>query len=95
MKNEERLFKIRHSLAHIMAHAVLDLFPETKLAIGPPIENGFYYDFDFKEPLLQEDLERIQARMVEIIKTRDLTFSGEEITRTDAEKRFVGQPYAL
>src|SRR5215218_3025424 len=59
---------MRHSTAHILAQAVQDLFPEAKLGIGPPIENGFYYDFDVDQPFRPEDLERIEQRMRQIVK---------------------------
>jgi threonyl-tRNA synthetase len=75
-----------HSSAHIMAQAVLDLFPGTKLAIGPPIDEGFYYDFDTREPFTDDDLARIEARMAEIIKG-DHTFEREELNREEALKR--------
>jgi len=64
---ESNLYKIRHSAAHVMAQAVLEMFPEGKVAIGPPIEDGFYYDFYLPRPLTPEDLEAIEARMKEII----------------------------
>lgn len=66
----ERLYKIRHSLAHVMAQAVLQVRPKAKLAFGPPIENGFYYDFDLGEPLSSDDLADIEERMRAIIKER-------------------------
>ena len=59
---------MRHSTAHVLAQAVQDLFPGAKLGIGPPIENGFYYDFDVAEPFHPEDLERIERRMRQIVK---------------------------
>jgi len=59
---EEELLKIRHSIAHVMAEAVLEMFPGTKIAIGPAIEDGFYYDFDLPESLKAEDLEKIEKR---------------------------------
>src|SRR5690606_627256 len=59
---------LRHSTAHVLAQAVQDLFPEAKLGIGPPVENGFYYDFDTR-PFHPEDLERLEARMREIIRS--------------------------
>ena len=68
MSDAERLWKIRHSTTHVMAQAVLEIFPDAKLAIGPPIENGFYYDFDLPRPLTPEDLEDIEARMKKIVK---------------------------
>src|SRR5438552_13509884 len=63
MTKEERLHRMRHSAAHIMAEAVLEMFPEAKFAIGPPIENGFYYDFDLPRALTPEDLPEIEERM--------------------------------
>ena len=65
---ESRLYRIRHSTAHVMAQAVMEMFPgETDIAIGPPIDDGFYYDFGLPRPLTPEDLEAIEARMKEII----------------------------
>src|SRR5574338_557385 len=61
------LYRIRHSAAHVMAQAVLELFPEAKYTIGPPVEEGFYYDFDLPRPLTPEDLEKIEKRMRQII----------------------------
>ena len=64
---ESHLYKIRHSAAHIMAQAVLEMFPDGKVTIGPPVENGFYYDFDLPRNLTPEDLEAIEKRMRQII----------------------------
>ena len=61
-------YRIRHSAAHVLAQAVQDLFPGTALGIGPPIENGFYYDFAVETPFNPDDLKRIERRMKEIIK---------------------------
>src|SRR6202142_159267 len=72
-KNPEALEVYRHSTAHLLAAAVLELFPETKLGIGPPIETGFYYDFQRPEPFSPEDLEKLEARMWEI-QARDLPY---------------------
>src|SRR6202453_4148533 len=66
-KNPEALEVYRHSTAHLLAAAVLELFPETKLGIGPPIENGFYYDFQRPEAFTPEDLEKIEKRMQELV----------------------------
>ena len=74
-----------HSTSHIMAQAVQELFPGTKLGIGPAIEEGFYYDFDKKEPFTPEDLEKIEKRMAEIIK-KDLSFEREEVSKDEASK---------
>jgi threonyl-tRNA synthetase len=64
---ESQLYKIRHSAAHIMAQAVVEMFPEAKYTIGPPIENGFYYDFDLPRNLTPEDFQQIEKRMRQII----------------------------
>ncbi|GAH29505.1 unnamed protein product, partial [marine sediment metagenome] len=67
MNREERLERMRHSAAHIMAEAVQSLFPGAKFGIGPAIENGFYYDFELPRPLTQEDMPIIESKMKEII----------------------------
>src|SRR5829696_3719715 len=64
---ESHLYKIRHSAAHIMAQAVVEMFPEAKYTIGPPVENGFYYDFDLPRNLTPEDLQLIEKRMRQIV----------------------------
>ena len=67
MKQEkDSLDSMRHSTSHLMAAAVLELFPDTKFAIGPSIEDGFYYDFEFSKPLVEEDLKRIEKEMIDI-----------------------------
>jgi threonyl-tRNA synthetase len=83
---------LRHSTAHVMAQAVTDLFPDAKWAIGPPVENGFYYDFDVARPFTPEDLERIEARMAELLKEKQ-RFLREEVARDDALDEFATQPY--
>ncbi|MBI2861833.1 MAG: threonine--tRNA ligase [Chloroflexi bacterium] len=87
---------LRHSAAHIMASAVLEYFPEAKLAIGPPIEDGFYYDFDLPRPLTQEDMGKIEARMREIV-AADLPFVRSEIAKERARDFFAqrGQTYKV
>ncbi len=75
-----------HSSAHVMAEAVQDLFPGTKLAIGPPIDEGFYYDFDVEKPFSEEDLRRIEERMAEIV-AGDFRFEKEVVSRDEALKR--------
>src|ERR1041384_7459184 len=72
-KNPEALQVYRHSTAHLLAAAVLELYPETKLGIGPPIDNGFYYDFDRPTPFTTDDLEKIEKRMWDI-QARDLQY---------------------
>jgi len=85
---------LRHSVSHLMAQAVADLFPTAKWAIGPPVENGFYYDFDVERPFTPEDLEAIEARMGELMKERQ-TFVRQELTADEARERFADQPYKL
>jgi len=91
---ESYLYKLRHSASHVMAQAVLEKFPEGKIAIGPPIENGFYYDFDLPRPLTPEDLEEIEARMREIIAAGH-DFVYQEISAEEARQLFADQPYKL
>jgi threonyl-tRNA synthetase len=91
---DELLYRQRHSAAHIMAEAVLTIFPEAKYAIGPPIENGFYYDFDLPRPLTPEDLEQIDRLMRESI-AADKQFVKSEAPKDEARRFFSGQPYKL
>ena len=93
-KSEDALDLIRHDTAHVMAEAVQALYPGTQVTIGPSIENGFYYDFAREEPFTPDDLEKIEAKMMEIIK-RDDVFSREEWDRDDAVLHFtdIGEKY--
>ncbi len=84
---------LKHSTAHVLANAVLELYPKAKLAIGPAIEDGFYYDFGNVE-FTQEDLEKIEERMREIIK-KDLKFEVREVTRDEAKQLLKNQPFKL
>jgi threonyl-tRNA synthetase len=93
-KNSEKLQKIRHSAAHVMAEAVMRLFPGTKTAIGPAVENGFYYDFLFEKPVANEDLAAIEAEMKRIIGGRE-DFVRVETARDAAKERFADQPFKL
>src|SRR5699024_6473995 len=68
LSTAERLWRIRHSASHILAQAVLEVFPDAKLAIGPPIANGFYYDFDLPRTLTDDDLADLEERMTRIVK---------------------------
>jgi threonyl-tRNA synthetase len=86
--------ELRHTAAHVLAYAVQDLFPEAKPTIGPAIENGFYYDFDRGTPFTPEDLERIEARMQEIV-AANYEMTGEAVTREDAIERFSSNPYKV
>ena len=83
---------LRHSAAHVLAQAVLDLFDGAKFAIGPPIEDGFYYDFEVDEPFTPDDLERITARMAEIV-AEEQPFEREAMSKADALGLFSGQPF--
>ncbi len=85
---------IRHSLAHILAKAVKEIYPETKLGIGPATEDGFYYDFDFKNNISEEDLPKIEKRMKEIIKEK-ISFKKEKISGKKAKEIFKKEPYKL
>ena len=86
------LHVLRHSTAHVMAQAVCDLWPGAKYAIGPAVEDGFYYDFDLPSAVSEGDLERIEARMREIV-AADQPFVREDLTRTEAIERLGDQPY--
>ncbi|MDA0565140.1 threonine--tRNA ligase [Streptomonospora sp. S1-112] len=85
---------LRHSAAHVMAQAVQELFPEAKLGIGPPIDNGFYYDFDVAEPFTPDDLKRIEKRMQEIVK-QGQRFVRRAVSDDDARAELAGEPYKL
>src|SRR5690625_3710101 len=90
------LEELRHSASHVLATAVLRLFPDAKLDIGPPTENGFYYDFDLDHRFTQEDLEAIEAEMAKIVKENQ-AFKRKEVTREEAQQFFEerNQPYKL
>ena len=85
---------MRHSAAHLMAHAVTEMFPNVKLGIGPTIEEGFYYDFLLEEPIHQDDLPRIEARMRELAKKND-PFVRKVISKAEARDLFADQPFKL
>ncbi len=90
-KNPEALEVYRHSTAHLLAAAVLELFPETKLGIGPPIESGFYYDFERPQPFTNEDLEKIEQKMWEI-QARDLPYERKYMEKEQGLKMYADQP---
>ncbi|HDI78140.1 MAG TPA: threonine--tRNA ligase [Desulfobacteraceae bacterium] len=96
MESSEGQEILRHSTAHVMAMAVKELFPEVKITIGPAIEDGFYYDFDYKRPFREEDLPEIEDKMREIV-GRDIPFKREEISKEDAIKLFssLGEHYKV
>ncbi len=98
---ETELYRIRHSAAHVMAEAVLEYFPEAKLAIGPPIEDGFYYDFDLGKDengkpvtFSEEDLEKIETKMKQLLK-KNAPFEQSSMSIEEAKQFFAGQPYKL
>jgi threonyl-tRNA synthetase len=85
---------IRHSTAHVLAQAVQELFPGTRLGIGPPVENGFYYDFDPERPFTPEDLQTLEKKMAEIVRAGQ-NFSRREISDSDAKAELAHEPYKL
>ncbi|RLC34624.1 MAG: threonine--tRNA ligase, partial [Candidatus Nealsonbacteria bacterium] len=85
---------VRHSLAHILAYAVQELYPGTKFGMGPAIENGFYYDFDLPYPLSPEDLPKIEKKMKELLK-QNVKFTKKKLTKNDIVNLFKNQPYKL
>jgi len=87
VQSEEGQDILRHSTSHVMAQAVQELYPGVKISIGPSIENGFYYDFDYERAFTPEDLEKIDARMREII-AQDLPIKREELSKNDALKLY-------
>jgi threonyl-tRNA synthetase len=92
---DSELYRMRHSAAHVMAQAVMEMFPgQTHIAIGPPIENGFYYDFELPRSLTPEDLEAIEARMREIL-TGEYAFKRRELSADEARALFADQPFKL
>jgi threonyl-tRNA synthetase len=94
LSREDRLYRMRHSAAHVMADVVLDLLPGTKFAIGPPIEHGFYYDFEVPRPLTNEDLAVIEERMRATIAAGH-SFEHREISKDEARSMFADQPFKL
>jgi threonyl-tRNA synthetase len=91
---DSQLYRVRHSVAHIMAEAMLERFPDAKIAIGPPIEDGFYYDFDLPRPITDEDLKWVENRMKAIIKGGH-EFIYREVSPQEALDFFKNQPYKV
>ena len=91
---DSQLYRIRHSLAHIMAQAVIERFPDAKIAIGPPIEDGFYYDFELPESPSEQDMKAIEKRMKKIVGGNH-KFEAREITPEEGREIFKDQPYKL
>ena len=92
LPKSEKLPLLRHSIAHIMAEAVMNLFPGTKVAIGPAVEHGFYYDFDLPTSITQDDLARIEKEMRRLLSTPQ-NFVKEVVSRQQALELFKDQPY--
>ena len=93
-QTDDNLQPLRHSLAHLLAAAVLELYPGAQNSIGPAIENGFYQDFDMPEPISEDDLPKIEKKMREILKSWG-TFEGREVTPEEARKEFAWNAYKL
>ncbi len=94
MTKEERLERLRHSAAHVMAEAVVEMFPDARIGIGPPIDTGFYYDFELPRALTLDDLPEIEKRMRKRIKS-NVAFEPSSISKDEARKLFKDQPYKL
>lgn len=90
--DKEHLDHLRHSTAHLLAAAVMELWPDTKRTIGPAIENGFYYDFAFTKPISEDDLSKIEAKMHEVLKTWK-GFERSEVSKDEALKEYEGNPF--
>jgi threonyl-tRNA synthetase len=93
-KDPDALDVLRHSAAHVLATAVRELFPKAGIGFGPPIEDGFYYDFEVDRPFTPEDLEAIEKKMAEVA-TKDYPFVREEVSREEANRRFKDDPLKL
>ena len=91
---DTHLFRVRHSLAHVMAEAVLERFPEAKFAIGPPIEDGFYYDFALPRPIEDKDVKWVEKRMRKLV-SQNHDFERREVSEDEARELFSDQPYKL
>ncbi len=94
IRNQEYLNHLRHSASHLLAAAVLELWPDAKRTIGPAIENGFYYDFEFSSPISENNLPKIEQKMKEIVKTWK-GFERKEVTAEEAKEYFKDNPYKL
>lgn len=93
-EDKDQLYRVRHSTAHIMATAIQQMFPDAKFAIGPPIADGFYYDFELPRPISTDDFGQIEGRMTQIVK-QNQEFEREEWTKEEAREFFADQPYKL
>ena len=93
-EDEDALWLLRHSAAHVLATAVREMYPDAGIGFGPPVEEGFYYDFDVPEPFTPEDLEELEERMAEVAE-RSFPFVREEVEREEARELFADDPYKL
>src|SRR5262245_27443050 len=82
----------RHSLAHLLAAAVMQLYPDAKRTIGPTVDDGFYFDFEFSQPITEKDLSKIEKEMRKILPTWD-KFERHELTAEEAKKEYADNPY--
>ena len=94
MENKVQLDNIRHTLAHLLAAAVIEIYPDTKPTIGPTVDNGFYYDFEFTTPVTAENLKDLEKRMRKILPSWK-EMAGKEVTKEEANKIFANNPYKL
>lgn len=94
ISSPEGLSILRHSTAHLLAQAVQELYPQTRLGIGPPIEDGFYYDFDPLEPFTPEDLQKLEKRMKDLV-GKSQKFIRREVTDQEAKSELSDEPYKL
>ena len=92
MNNQDKLSNLRHSTAHLFAAAILQLYPKTKIAIGPAIENGFYYAAEYETPISEEDFPKIENEMRAVLKTWKV-FTKREVTEKEAKKIYKGNEY--
>ncbi len=93
-EDEDALYLLRHSSAHVLATAVRQMYPDAGIGFGPPIDEGFYYDFDVPEPFTPEDLEELEERMAEVA-SEALPFERQEVSREEARELFADDPYKL
>jgi len=94
-KDKQYLDKLRHSASHLLAAAVLEIWPKAKPTLGPSIEDGFYYDFDFgDEKVSEDDLEKIESKMKDLVKNWQ-GFQGQEVSKEDAKDQFKNNEYKL
>src|SRR3954471_11347888 len=95
-QDRDALYVLRHSSAHLVAEAVRRLYPGVKIAIGPPIENGFYYDFEFPEPIREEDLPKIEEEIQREL-SEGRSWTREEVSEDEARRRFLeeNEPYKV